>query len=40
MPFTKLKASLRKAAAPTNRQTPVHPIAREARNYFRHAGYE
>jgi transposase len=47
MPFSKLKASLRKAAERTIPRLrrrigrfPCTLTAREARNYFRHAGYE
>jgi transposase len=47
MPFSKLKASLRKAAERTIPRLrhrigrfACNITAREARNYFRHAGYE
>jgi len=47
MPFGKLKASLRKAAERTIPRLrrrigrfPCSLTAREARNFFRHAGYE
>jgi hypothetical protein len=47
MPFSKLKASLRKAAERTIRRLrrrigsfACTITAREARNYFKHAGYE
>jgi transposase len=44
MPFSKLKASLRKAAERTIPRRigrfACTSTAREARNYFKHAGYE
>jgi transposase len=39
MPFSKLKASLRKAAE-LNREVPVHPNRPRSAQLFQHAGYE